>query len=273
MSYSGGMSSFAEAKLCVDEFGKDNVRLLFADTLTEDADLYRFLEETSSYLRCELITIKDGRNIWEVFDDKKFIGNYSFDVCSRVLKRELLTNYLHENFGKKTRVLTGKKTPTGRSQYKTTYLPDKDVVVHVGIDLSESHRLTAIQNYMYPWKYDSLLVRKGIIVDKNYSERFGIKKPRLYSLGYSHNNCGGFCVKAGLGHFKLLFDTQPELYKYHEEKEQELMKKHNCLPFLRKTINRKLVPISMKDYRTLYLETDAEVDLFDIGGCGCALPV
>lgn len=29
----------------------------------------------------------------------------------------------------------------------------------------------------------------------------GIKPPRLYSMGFAHNNCGGFCVKAGKGHF------------------------------------------------------------------------
>ena len=43
VSFSGGMGSFAEAKSCVDKFGKENVSLLFADTLGEAPDLYRFI--------------------------------------------------------------------------------------------------------------------------------------------------------------------------------------------------------------------------------------
>jgi len=46
VSFSGGMGSFAEAKSCVDKFGKENVLLLFSDTLMEDEDLYRFIKET-----------------------------------------------------------------------------------------------------------------------------------------------------------------------------------------------------------------------------------
>ena len=38
VSFSGGMGSFAEAKSCVDKFGKENVLLVFADTLMEDED-------------------------------------------------------------------------------------------------------------------------------------------------------------------------------------------------------------------------------------------
>ena len=53
----------------------------------------------------------------------------------------------------------------------------------------------------------------------------GIETPRLYKLGFMHNNCGGFCFKAGMGHFKLLLEKMPERYKYHEEKEQALIKK------------------------------------------------
>jgi hypothetical protein len=48
------MGSFAEAKSCVDKYGKENVLLLFSDTLMEDEDLYRFLMETVAFLDCEL---------------------------------------------------------------------------------------------------------------------------------------------------------------------------------------------------------------------------
>lgn len=100
--------------------------------------------------------------------------------------------------------------------------------------------------------------------------------PRLYSMNFAHNNCGGFCVKAGLGQFKLLYEKLPERYKYHENKELEVMLKNkNLKPFLKKNINGKVEYITLKYYRENYLESNSkqltEFELLDYGGCGCAL--
>ena len=45
--YSGGLCSWATAKRVVEKHGKENVLLLFTDTLIEDEDLYRFISETA----------------------------------------------------------------------------------------------------------------------------------------------------------------------------------------------------------------------------------
>ena len=81
VSFSGGMGSFAEAKACVDKFGKKNVLLLFADTMMEDEDLYRFKNECIAFLGCELVTLSDGRTPFEIFKDVKFMGNSMVDPC------------------------------------------------------------------------------------------------------------------------------------------------------------------------------------------------
>src|SRR5690348_12113868 len=47
--FSGGVGSFAAADRVVRQHGRD-VTLLFADTLIEDADLYRFLVEGAAFL-------------------------------------------------------------------------------------------------------------------------------------------------------------------------------------------------------------------------------
>ncbi len=49
----------------------------------------------------------------------------------------------------------------------------------------------------------------------------GVKEPRLYAAGFAHNNCGGFCVKAGVGQMVHLWKTLPERYMEHETKELE----------------------------------------------------
>lgn len=254
VSYSGGMGSFAEAYYCVQEFGKENVVLLFCDTLTEDPDLYRFVEETKEFLGCRFVRLSREKTIWELFEEQKFIANSRVDICSRVLKRDLMNKeWLPANYG----------TPEGNLSCE----------VHVGIDFSEHHRLTRIQEVMSPKIYRSLLVEKGLIVPKDFSEQFGIRRPYLYTLGFSHNNCGSFCVKAGLGQFKLMFEKLPERYKEHEDKEQTVLA-IGGKPFLKKTTKGVKRYLSMKEYREEYLEQGkAEEDKHDIGGCACALPL
>lgn len=108
-------------------------------------------------------------------------------------------------------------------------------------------------------------------------ESFGVKRPRLYEFGFYHNNCGGFCVKAGLGQFYTLLKTMPERYAYHEQKQEELFAVlGKRVPFLRQTVNKKLRYLSLKEYREQIealerseKDVSCEIDLQDIGGCGC----
>ena len=97
----------------------------------------------------------------------------------------------------------------------------------------------------------------------------GIEIPRLYRLGFSHNNCGGFCFRAGVGHFKNLLEEMPDRYKYHEQKEQELLQYLNRkdISILRRTRKGIKKNITLKQLRTENNFTQDE--LFDIGGCGC----
>jgi hypothetical protein len=250
ISFSGGMGSFAEAKSCVDKFGKENVQLLFADTLMEDEDLYRFKNECVKFLDCELVTITEGRTPFEIFKDVKFMGNSRIDPCSKLLKREPLNNW-----------------------FTTTYTSEQ-AEMHVGIDYSEEHRLVRLKQRMTPWVYRSTLVEEGKIINKDFSEKFGIKRPRLYNWKLGHNNCGGFCIKAGLGHYKALYEASPERYAEFEIKEQEVYDAiGGTYPFLKKTVDKQLFRLTLKQYREQYLETNSVSleDSQEYGGCGCAI--
>lgn len=87
--FSGGICSWAAARRVAATYGKENLTLLFADTLIEDEDLYRFLEEASADVGVPVTRVADGRTPWEVFRDNRFIANSRVDICSRVLKREV----------------------------------------------------------------------------------------------------------------------------------------------------------------------------------------
>lgn len=250
VSFSGGMGSFAEAKSCADKYGKENVILLFADTKMEDEDLYRFVRESIEFLGCELIIIADGRTPFEIFKDVKHMGNSRIDPCSKMLKREPLSKW-----------------------FTNTYTPEQ-AEMHLGIDFSEHHRLATVKNRMKPYVYRSTLVEEGVIVPKDYSERFGIKRPRLYDWKLGHNNCGGFCIKAGLGHYKALYEANIDRYKEFEAKEAEVYESiGKQYPFLKKQIQGERRFITLKEYREEFLEKDAVTseEAIEFGGCGCAL--
>jgi hypothetical protein len=99
-------------------------------------------------------------------------------------------------------------------------------------------------------------------------ERYQLDEPNAYKIGYPHNNCQGFCVKGGLAHYKLLWEKEPEQYLKFEEEEQQFLtnqlswkenrKGHSGL--LRKSINGVKTYITLKQYRTEYLEPN-NIDL------------
>ena len=82
-------------------------------------------------------------------------------------------------------------------------------------------------------------------------------------------NCGGFCVRAGQGHFVNLLEQNPQLFLYHETKEQEI-RKHigKDVAIMRKQKNKVKFPYTLRMLREDY-EKENEIDMQDIGGCGC----
>lgn len=250
---SGGIGSFFAAKRVIEEIKKadDNVVLLFSDTLIEDEDLYRFLEDIEKYFRIPITRLKEGRTPWDVFFDVRFLGNSRIDPCSRILKRELLNSYVKDNF-----------------------TPD-NCIVYLGIDWTEEHRMAAVKQNNLPYKYiaplcEPPLLQKSQFLDVLENE-CKIKRPRLYDLGFKHNNCGGFCIKSGQAQFRLLLEKFPDRYKFHEDKEQELIAfLGKRVAFLRITRNKVLHYVTLKEFRE-HIEKGGDFDKYEWGGCGCAV--
>lgn len=198
---SGGRSSAMALKRTIEKFGKENTVGIFADTKTEDEDLYRFLAELEVALDLKVTRIGDGRNIWELFKDEKFIGNHRFDVCSRVLKRDLIDKWVRDNFEVKP-------------------------VVVLGYDWSEPHRIESARKRFESDGFETWfpLAEAPYLLDDDHNtwlREIGVEPPRLYEMGFSHNNCGGACVKAGQYQWKLLYQKMPERYLWHEEQERQ----------------------------------------------------
>lgn len=251
--FSGGVGSWAAGmKVAQRARPKDRVLLLFADTNMEDEDLYRFLPEAADSIGAELVTIADGRNPWEVFHDKHFLGNTLVDPCSRILKRELLRKWLDDN------------------------CEPAHTVVYLGIDWTEAHRYDRAAGYWQPWTTSAPLIEepmdKGEIL--GWLERLGIEAPRLYRLGFSHNNCGGFCIKAGKAHFANLLEKLPGRYLQHEAEEQKFRQRFDCeRTILREQVNGERRFVTLRELR-IRLEGGEQLpeDEMEWGGCSCFTP-
>ena len=246
ISFSGGLGSGISALIAYEQ-GLD-FNLIFADTLIEDDDLYRFNADIAKTCQKEIIVLKDGRTPWGVFIDKRWIGNSRTAHCSTELKSKPVKAWLDEN-------------------------SDISDPLVLGMDWSELDRIERAQKNWGDRPVVSLL-NKYNIGRSDYDgilKKYGIKKPRLYKMGYEHNNCGGFCVKAGQVQFERLFRTMPERYKWHEEQMIIATDKigPTAKPFLRMTVAGKLEYLNLAEFRE-HLETGtAELDMFSGSGCGC----
>lgn len=245
--FSGGLGSWAAARRVAAKHGTENLTLLFADTLVEDADLYRFLGEAAANIGGKLVRIAEGRTIWEVFRDEKFLGNSRVDPCSRILKRQVADRWLSEN-----------------CEVATT-------TIYVGIDWSEEHRFTRLATRHFPWRYEAPLCEAPFLTREQVRQdlvREGIRLPRLYDLGFSHNNCGGGCVKAGIGHFTHLLRALPDVYNEWECNEAELRRQLGDVAILRDRSGGRTRPLPLSVLRGR-IATGEQFDAFDVGGCGC----
>ncbi|MGD0339914.1 MAG: hypothetical protein ABSB78_14130 [Bacteroidota bacterium] len=257
---SGGMASF-EASIRIIKKKRYGVRLWFFDTLIEDEDLYRFLNDIGYFLNVNIEYYCDGRNPWQVFRDERYIGNTRADVCSRVLKRELLTKEL-------------------KKQY-----PNGNVNLVFGVDWTEMHRIKPINDNWNALGVTTSfpLVESPYFLYKDYRkslEEKEIKVPRLYSLGFSHNNCGGACVKAGITQWLKVLEYFPLRYKWHEEMEQALRKDlKKDISILRNRRNNKTRSMTLKYLRWRNIESSGTIkkqfdtmELID-EACGCFIPM
>jgi len=253
VSFSGGIGSWAAAKRVADKYGPKNVVLLFADTLMEDEDLYRFLDQAAENIGSELIKISDGRNPWEIFHDERFLGNSRVDPCSKLLKRKLLDKWRNKNLD-----------------------PDAGTM-YIGIDWTEEHRLINLQKRCQPWTYEAPMCEAPYLSKAEmleWAESEGLKRPRLYEMGFPHNNCGGFCIKAGQAQFALLLKTMPERYAFHEQKEQDLRAhlERDDITILRKQVNKQKINMTLKEFREgIEKQSTLGFDTEEWGGCGCAI--
>ncbi|UZK54062.1 hypothetical protein NEH16_07775 [Streptomyces drozdowiczii] len=245
----GGITSWATARHVVAQYGAASTTLLFADTNAEDEDLYTFNEQASAQLGVPITRVADGRDPWQVFEDKRWLGNTRIAQCSHALKQEPCRDWLAAN-----------TDPASATLY-------------VGIDWTETHRLPAIVDGWAPWTVEAPLTEppwKNKDQLRAEARDAGLIDPRLYRLGFAHNNCGGACVKGGQAQWARLLAVFPERYARAEAAEIKMRRLlGKDVSVLRDRTGGTTRPLTPTALRHRIEEQPDQLDLFDEGGCGC----
>lgn len=252
--FSGGITSWAAARRIAEEQGTDDLVLLFADTLAEDPDLYRFLDEAAADIGVPITRVADGRTPWEVFHDERFVGNASIAPCSKLLKQVPCRRWLTEH--------TDPATTT----------------VHVGIDWTETNRIAGIVKGWAPWTVRTPLTEPPLRDKSEWiaeARARGIEPPRLYGLGFVHNNCGGACVRAGQAQWAHLLRVFPDRFAAAEAAEESMRQMlDKDVAILRDRRGGAVKPLPLVELRRRIQGPDdasSAIDGLDWGGCGCFL--
>lgn len=254
--YSTGIGSWATAKRIIDQHGPEATTLLFCDVkgdnnnphLGEDADNYRFLQETTDKFGCELVWLKNSMSIWDVYRKERFLGNSRLAPCSHKLKQIPARKWLDAN------------------------CPPDDTTIYVGIDWMESHRLPAITRNYEPYTVQAPMteppyMEKQAMLDA--CRAWGAEPPRMYADRYPHANCGGFCVRAGQAQFRQLLRLNRDRYLFHEQQEQDLRDHLDKDVAILRDHAGGGVPLTLRRFRERVEEQPSLFDESDWGGCGC----
>jgi hypothetical protein len=179
-----------------------------------------------------LTNVADGRTPWEVFHDVRFLGNDRLAPCTRLLKQVPCREWMDQ------------------------HADPIDTLVYVGIENAKRDRarIPAIARNRKPWvtrfplygKWEPLRTKEELLDE---ARALGVSPPRLYELGFSHNNCGGTCVRAGQRQWKHLLETLPERYVYAQEREEELRQELGDVGILRDRRGGEVRPLTLSQLR------------------------
>ncbi|RUL46539.1 hypothetical protein EK386_18965 [Lysinibacillus antri] len=232
--FSGGAASAYVAYYIVQKYGKENCVLFFTDTLWEDIDNYRFMEEVAEYIGLDITYRTDGRTPEEVFYDVRFLGNSRMAKCSEELKVRQTLIYLEE----------------------LRDIHNLEPILYFGIGPHEQHRAVNLQNFYEHNPIEPIATRFPMIetfkedldTKKIIRDEWKIALPRMYGLGFSHANCAGRCVRGGLGHYALLYKVWPDQYLEQEAMEERFREKFNKDVSI---LKRNSKAFTLREYREL----------------------
>ena len=180
--FSCGAASAVAAKYAVKKY--KNCEIVYCDTGGEHPSNKQFLKDVEKWIGKDITILKNHK-----YEDH-------FDVFEK-------TKYLYGNLGSRCTVELKKKL---RLDYQRA-----DDIHILGYTYDEKGRADKFENRNPELSVDWILVENQITKENclGIIWQSEIKMPKMYDLGYNHNNCIG-CVKGGMGYWNKIRKDFPD---------------------------------------------------------------
>jgi len=293
---SGGITSHAAGQRLRD-VGHD-FRMVFADTIIEDNDTYRFLIEGSAHLSGVLKSdieylLALARTLPELESGTREFRAETLLARKRSLSELRMRTALiipaltwlcdgrtpFEVF-RDVRYLGNSRVDPCSKILKRDMLhrwagdprADESAIHCFGLDWTEPKRVRRFSRAMAPRNVafplgDSPFMTKVEVIESVRAS--GIEPPRLYYYGFPHGNCGGGCIKFGQKQAAILLRTRPKYFGWWADEEQdmrEFLDRDIAILRDRRIGHEGPLPLRVLQKR---IEDGAGCDLFDVGSCNC----
>jgi hypothetical protein len=203
--WSGGVISAVVCKICIDLFGKENVRVVFIDTKNEADDTYTFLLQCEQWygIKIEVISSTEYDNIEDIWYDSMSLGLAKGAKCTEILKIKVRQQFIKQN----------------AFSYNA-----------FGYDISEISRATDMNKNnphlrpIYPAMAKALSKKDCIKIIQNANDMFlHIEVPKSYRRGLHNNNCFKTgCIKGGIGYWQWMQVNEPQKFDAMAIREHEI---------------------------------------------------
>ena len=197
--FSTGVSSFMACYLA-----SDIDKILYTHVSNQHPDSLRFLHDCESVLNREITILKSKRfaSVDDVIMKRRAINTPYGAPCTVHLKKDVRKEWEREN-------------------------PGHHIYVW-GFDVNEKERARRLVKAMPDYEHVFPLIEHGItkLEAHQFITKLGIRRPAMYDLGYSNNNCIG-CVKGGMWYWNKIRQDFPEVFARRAKQEREIG--HSCI--------------------------------------------
>ena len=196
---SAGVSSFIAGYLAcdVDEF-------IYIDIDNQHPDSMRFIRDCEKLIGKDITILKfPYSSVQNVISTFRYVNGPGGEKCTDVLKKRVRKAWEYDHRDR-----------------KLTYV--------WGFDCSEVKRAERVIESMPEYEHEFPLIEKGLTKADAHGilEHIGIKRPKMYDMGYRNNNCIG-CVKGGMYYWNKIRVDFPDVFARMATLEREIG--HSCI--------------------------------------------
>ena len=183
---------------------EDIDEIIYTHVANQHPDSLRFLHDCEKILGRTITVLQSDRyiDVDDVIEKTRCINTPHGAPCTRVLKRDIRKKWELNN-------------------------PDHHIYVW-GFDRNEVNRAKRVEEAMSDYEHEFPLIEHNISKEDAHgiADRLGLKRPVMYDMGYSNNNCIG-CVKGGMGYWNKIRKDFPDVFYRRAMQEREIG--HSCI--------------------------------------------